>query len=46
MLLALTTLLFDEDLEVDETENSENIIIKTVNSKFIVPKIKVKLNGI
>lgn len=45
-LLALTTLLFDEELQMDDNEVTETVVITTNSSKFIVPKIKIKENGV
>jgi len=45
-ILALTTLLFEEDLSIDENIGNETTEIKTINSKFIVPIIQVNKNGI
>ena len=45
-ILALTTLLFEEDLSINENIGNETTEIKTINSKFIVPIIQVNKNGI
>ncbi len=45
-LLSLMTLLFDESIQISADEKSDKTIINTVNSKFIVPKLKVTKNGI
>lgn len=45
-VFALTGLLFEEDLEVTFSEESETIKIKTATSNLHVPKLTVKLNGV
>lgn len=43
---ALTGLLFEEDLEICFSEESETIKIKTATSNINVPKLTVKQNGL
>jgi hypothetical protein len=45
-VFALTGLLFEEDLEVSFSEESETIKIKTATSNLNVPKLTVKRNGV
>lgn len=45
-LLALMTLLFEEDFNIKESDEFDMIDIKTSNSIFTVPKIQVSRNGI
>jgi hypothetical protein len=45
-LLALTTLLFEEEFIVSGENESDSIEIRTTDSIFKVPKIKVDRNGI
>ena len=45
-VLALTTLLFEEDFNITENTGDETTEIKTINSKFIVPIIQINKNGI
>ncbi len=45
-LLALTTLLFEEDIQITESHEFDEIEIQTQSSSFIVPKIQIVKNGI
>ncbi len=45
-IFALTSLLFEEDLEIGFLEKSEPIKIKTATSNLNVPKLIVKRNGV
>lgn len=45
-VFALTGLLFEEDLEVDFSDRSESVRIKTTTSNLNVPKLIVKRNGV
>lgn len=45
-VFALTGLLFEEDLEISFSEESETIKIKTATSNLNVPKLTVKQNGL
>jgi hypothetical protein len=39
-------LIFEEDLEINFSEESETIRIKTATSNLNVPKLSVKQNGL
>lgn len=45
-VFALTGLLFEEDLEISFSEESDTIKIKTATSNLNVPKLTVKQNGL
>ncbi|MFN7312740.1 MAG: hypothetical protein ACK5UI_04585 [Bacteroidota bacterium] len=43
---SLTTLLFEDDIELEFDEKSDRMVIRTTEMNLRVPKIKVKRNGL